>query len=296
MSTPSIQPARAVALETTLLVHGVPRDAAPALHARISDAIRASHADPALIGVIAGRPIVGMSDADLAAMLALDPPPIKLNTSNLGAAMARGMHGATTVSATVEIAAQAGIAFMATGGLGGVHRDYATHLDISADLLALARFPVAVVASGVKSLLDVAATREALESLGVPVVGYRTDHFPAFYQRIGVSGAGQPIGIDARFDDARALARFARHEIARTGRGLIIVNPVPAEHEIPQDIWEGWLAQAQSAVPGKAAGRDVTPAILARVHELSAGRTLRSNIELVVSNAALAGQLAATQP
>lgn len=296
MSTSSIQPARAVALETTLLVHGVPREAAQALHARIGDAIRASKADPALIGVIAGRPIVGMSDADLAAMLALNPPPIKLNTANLGVAFSNRLNGATTVSATVEIAAHAGIAFMATGGLGGVHRDYATHLDISADLLALARFPVAVVASGVKSLLDVAATREALESLGVPVVGYRTDHFPAFYQRTGVSGAGQPIGIDARFEDARALARFARHEIARTGRGLIIVNPVPAEHEIPQDIWEGWLAQAQSAVPGKAAGRDVTPAILARVHELSAGLTLRSNIELVVSNAALAGQLAATQP
>src|SRR5690606_10624096 len=138
---------------------------------------------------------------------------------------------ATTVSATMEIAAAAGLRLFATGGLGGVHRGYAQRLDISADLAALARFPVAVVCSGVKSLLDVESTREALESLGVPVVGFGTDRFPAFYRR------ASEAGVDARFDDPESLAAFLSQELARTGRAVVVANPIPAADEIAERDW-----------------------------------------------------------
>ena len=170
----------AVALETTLLVHGVPREAAGPLNIELGEIVSAHGSTPALVGVVAGVPTVGMTSDELDAMLRSERVE-KVNTANLGLAMHRGVHAATTVSATCELAARAGLRVFATGGIGGVHRGYGTRLDVSADLAALTRFPVAVVASGVKGLLDVVATREALETLGVPVVGFRTDAFCAFY-------------------------------------------------------------------------------------------------------------------
>ncbi len=155
-----------VALETTLLVHGVPREHGPGLAERLGDAVREGGARPAVVGIIGGRPIVGLLGEELAALCAAAEV-AKVNTANLGVVLHRRLHGATTVSTTVELAARAGVRFMATGGIGGVHRGYGQHLDISADLATLARRPVAVVTSGVKSLLDVRATREALETLGV---------------------------------------------------------------------------------------------------------------------------------
>jgi pseudouridine-5'-phosphate glycosidase len=276
-------PPHAVALETTLLLHGVPRHEAPALAARLTAAVREGGAAPVLVGIVSGRPTVGLTDGELAELLAAEQVE-KVNTANLGIVMHRCRHGATTVSATVGLAARAGVRFMATGGIGGVHRGYARALDISADLAALARTPVAVVTSGVKSLLDVRATREALETLGVPVVGYRTDSFPAFYVR------DTDIALDARFDDPADLAKYARTELARTGRGIIISNPCPAEHAMAPDEWEALLTRARQAAAG-ATGRDVTPTLLAQIHRLSGGTSLRANIALAESNARLAGVL-----
>lgn len=280
-------PHRAVALETTLLLHGVPRPSAAELARSLSEIVRAHGASPTLIALVHGRPTIGLTDAELAELLAAPYVP-KANTANLGVLIHRKQHAATTVSTTMELAASAGVRVFATGGLGGVHRGYAEHPDISADLTALTRFPVAVVSSGVKSILDVGATREALETLGVPVIGFRTDRFPAFYQR------ESQAGVDARFDDTEELASFVRQELARTSRGVLIVNPVPAEFEIAESKWRIWLDLAtKRAIQNGVAGRDLTPALLAGVHDLSGGETLRTNVELVKSNAGLASDLAA---
>lgn len=272
-----------VALETTLLVHGVPRSEGAALAAELAGIVKGQGARPAVIGVHRGRAIVGLSDGELAEMLAADSV-AKVNTANLGVAMHRGQHAATTVSTTMELAAAAGIRVFATGGIGGVHAGYGTHLDISADLAAFTRFPVAVVTSGVKSLLDVESTREALETMGVPVIGHQTDVFPAFYLR--ASGST----VDARFDDADELAEFVAAEMTRTGRGVVVANPIPVEEEIAVADWEKWIDEARRELGAR--GRDVTPQILARLHAISGGRTLRANLALVRANAALAARLA----
>lgn len=228
-----------------------------------------------------------LTSLDLSGML-VKPGVAKLNTASLGAAMAKVERGATTVSTTMELAAAAGVRVFSTGGLGGVHKHLDQRLDISTDLLAFTRFPVAVVTAGCKSILDVANTRELLETLGVPVIGYRCDRFPAFYRRDG------GVGVDARFDEIEPLARFVRHELARTCRGVVICNPIPAEHELAESQWNGWLAEAErQAVAGGATGRDVTPAVLGALHKVSGGATLKANIELVKHNVAVGAQLAA---
>lgn len=271
-----------VALETTLLVHGVPRARARGLAAELDSTVRVEGASPVFVGVVSGRAVVGLSGAELGELLDAERVP-KANTSNLGVLMHRGGHAATTVSATMELSAAAGVRVFATGGLGGLHHGLAERPDISADLGAFTRFPVAAVTSGVKSLLDVEGTRELLETLGVCVVGFRTDRFPAFYRR--ESGAG----VDARFDEVADLAKFVKSELARTGRGIVVANPVPPAFEIDLASWDRWLSEAQSTAAG---GRDVTPTVLGRLHEVSGGATLSANIELVKSNAALAGKLA----
>lgn len=282
---------KAVALETTLLVHGVPTGDAPGLARELAEAVRQAGAIPALVGIVSGRPIVGMTDDELATLLRSPGDVPKANTSNLGAILHRRSHGATTVSATMELAAAAGLRVFATGALGGVHKGFARTLDISSDLAALARYQIAVVTSGVKSLLDVAATREALETQGTPVVGYRTDDFPAFYQRSSPDGA---CGVDARFDDLDDLAAFVQSELARTGRGVVVANPIPREHELAAEDWRRWLAQAeQEAKEAGVSGRGVTPFILSRLHAISGGATLRANLVLAKENAAVAGAIAA---
>lgn len=272
-----------VALETTLLVHGIPVAEAPALNRELGEIIRANGAEPALIGVHHGVPVAGMTDGQLDDLLAADHVP-KLNSANLGVALHRGGHGATTVSATMEIAAGHGIRVFATGGLGGVHSGFGEHLDISADLAAFTRFPVAVVTAGVKSILDVASTREALETLGIPVIGWKTESFPAFYLR------ETDLAVDATFTDIEDLAGYVADELERTGRGIVIANPVPEADELSRGDWERWLAEARERTAG-AAGRDATPALLAALHELSGGETLRCNLALVRHNAAIAAQL-----
>ena len=275
-----------VALETTLLLHGVPPGAALALQADLAQDVTLGGGAPCLVGVVAGRPIVGMDDAELATLLSAGSVP-KANTSNLGVLLHQGSHAATTVSTTMELAAAAGVRIFATGGIGGVHQGYGTRWDISSDLAALARFPVAVVASGVKSILDVEATREALETLGVPVVGFGSERFPAFYQRQSAAG------VDATFHDVESLASFVEAELARTRRGVLITNPIAPEDEIPEAVFAGWLDRVRAMAEAKGVqGRGVTPFVLGHLHAISQGATLRANIALVRSNARLAGRLA----
>lgn len=278
----------AVALETTLPALGLPQGEGLPFNLELNRIIREQGAEPAAIGVLSGTPIVGMTDDELATLL--DGRPVaKANTANLGVLMHQRADAATTVSTTMELAALAGVRTFATGGIGGVHRGYGAHLDISADLAALARFPVAVVASGTKSLLDVTATREALETLGVPCVGFKTARFPAFYLR---ENPDAPSMLDARFDDPADLAACIAGELARTGRGVLVCNPIPQADEIDAAEWDRWLAEAQRAAAGSA-GRDITPAILGALHRISAGRTLSANLALVRANARLAGSIAA---
>lgn len=276
---------RAVALETTLLVHGVPKAVSAELAAELGAIVEGEGSTPALIGVLKGVPTVGMGMEQLREMLYADEVP-KANSANLGVYMNRGSHAATTVSTTMEIAAFAGLRVFATGGIGGVHHGYGTQLDISADLMAFTRFPIAVVTSGVKSILDVVSTREALESLGVTVAGFQTDTFPSFYLR------GSEAGVDVRFDDVDELADFVRLELARSGRGIVIANPIPVEHELEGGQWSKWLKKARKlAEADGVAGRDVTPALLGHLHEISEGKTLKANIQLVKSNARLASMI-----
>ncbi len=276
-----------VALETTLLCHGVPAETAPTLAKDLADIVRKHGASPALVGVFAGQPTVGLTDAELDEMLAADEV-LKANTANLGIPIHRKTHAATTVSTTMELAAAVGVRVFATGGIGGVHRDYGSNLDISSDLAALARLPVAVVTSGVKSLLDVISTREALETLGIPVIGFQTDTFPAFYLRDG------GCAVDARFDDPAEIARFVALELARTGRGIVIANPIPKDAELDGKQWEDWLEQATDIARKQgASGRNVTPAVLGLLHQVSSGKTLEANIALVRSNTDLAARIAA---
>lgn len=277
-------PTPRVALETALPVMGVPRNAAEGLFDDLGRIITDAGAEPATVGLLDGTPIVGMSRAQILTLV--DCPDVaKANTSNLGALIHNKRSAATTVSATIELAAGAGVRVMATGGIGGVHLG---RFDVSADLIALTRFPVAVVCSGCKSILDVAATREALETLGVPVLGFRTDEFPAFYLR------SSGLTVDARFDDEADLARFVATELSRTRRGLVVTNPIPEADAINPVIWSRWLAAASSRVAEIAAtGRDATPALLAALHEISAGATLRANLSLVRANAGLAARVAA---
>lgn len=282
-----------VALETTLLLHGVPQELGVSLFDELSKIVRDAGAEPRAMAVFNGKPVTNLSRCQLEAMLA-GPSASKINTSSMGVIAddawrgTRTQHGATTVSTTMELAAMAGIRVFATGGLGGVHKGYATQLDISADLMAFTRFPVAVVTSGCKSILDVMATREMLETLGVPVVGYQTSNFPAFYSR----DAG--CGVDARFDDAAELARYVRHELARTCRGVVVANPIPEADELGSAEFAGWLAAAEGEATARgASGRAVTPIVLNALHRLSGGRTLAANVALVKNNAKLAAELAA---
>ncbi|GAB5494965.1 MAG: pseudouridine-5'-phosphate glycosidase [Phycisphaerales bacterium] len=276
----------AVALETTILVHGLPKARAFEVADQLEQEVAHSNANPALVGVVNGAPTVGMTRDELQAFLDADHIE-KLNTSNLGHAMHSGVSGATTVSTTMELAEQAGIRVFATGGIGGVHQNYHERPDISADLFALTRHRVAVVTSGCKNILDIPATREMLETLGVTVIGYQTDTFPAFYQR------ETDLPVDARFDDPRELAAFVGYELARARRGIVIANPIPEQHEIPLSDWGSWLSQART-LPSvmNSTGRDATPALLGEVHRLSSGRTIEANIALARDNARVAGLIA----
>jgi len=277
-----------VALESTILTHGLPRPDNLALARRLEQVVRAGGAVPATVGVLDGQVHVGLTDPDLAA-LAERGDVLKLSVRDLAPAVATGRSGGTTVSATTRLAAGAGIAVFATGGLGGVHRGAATSRDVSADLDTLARTPITVVCSGVKSLLDVPATLEQLETLGVPVLGYRTDTFPGFY----LADAGLPV--DWRLDDPAAIARVVREHRALGGGGVLVVNPVPAAAALDPAAHDAALDAALAAADGAGVrGKAVTPFLLAELQHRLGPAAVAANVALVESNAALATRIALT--
>lgn len=277
-----------VALESTIISHGFPYPANVECALATEAAVREHGAVPATIAVLGGQPRVGLS-ADQIEYLATSGNIAKASRRDLGVLVARGDDGATTVAATMLIAALAGIRVFATGGIGGVHRGAQQTFDISADLLELARTSVCVVCAGAKSILDLGLTLEVLETHGVPVLGYRTDEFPAFYSR----GSGH--GVDARFETAEQIAEVmrARDELG-IGGGIVVANPIPEAHEIERDVLDMWTETALAeAVAQGVHGKDTTPFLLGRLHALSAGATEEANKQLVWSNAALAARIAA---
>ncbi len=276
-----------VALETTLVTHGLPHPEGLEVAMALEAAVAEGGAEPATIGIIDGRIRVGLEQAELE-RLATCGSAVKLNLSNLAAHVAAGNYGSTTVAATMLVAHQVGIRVFATGGIGGVHRDAAETGDVSADLTALARFPVAVISAGAKAVLDLPRTVELLETLGVPILGVGTDEFPAFYGR----ESGLPV--DRRLDDIGGLAAAVRtHFDLGIGTAVLVANPIPREHELPRTIWQPAIERALTEASDQGIrGRDVTPFLLDRLRTLTESASVFSNRALLVNNATLAGRLA----
>jgi pseudouridylate synthase len=270
-----------VALETTLVAHGFPPGEGVAVGAESERRVREAGAVPATIGVLDGSVRVGLTAEELERF---DATARKVGPRDLAACAAQGAVGATTVGGTLTVCRAAGIRFLGTGGLGGVHRGWeAGRLDVSADLAELARTQTLVVSSGVKSLLDVAATAEALETLGVPVLGFRTDELPLFYAARG----GPPVS--ARVESAAETTTIARAHWELGGGGLLLARPPDESLDDVEPLIEEALALAAER---GIAGQDVTPFVLSFLHERSGGATLRANRDLVVANAALAAAAA----
>jgi pseudouridine-5'-phosphate glycosidase len=274
-----------VALESTIIAHGLPRPENARIAREIEDAVRGAGAVPATIALLDGVVRIGLDDAALDAIATRDDI-AKCSARDLPLAAARRASGATTVAATAHLAARAGIRLFATGGLGGVHREAHETWDESADLVALSRTDVCVVCAGVKSILDVAATLERLETLGVGVAGYGTDAFPGFY--LADSGHPAPWRVDSPEEVAAALR--ARTELGIEG-ALVIANPL--DEQLDPELHERVLAEALAAAGREGVrGRDVTPFLLARFHQATGGESLRANVRLVLRNAELAARIA----
>ena len=265
-----------VALETSIVGQGLPAPHNLRAARGCETAIRDEGATPATVAVLDGRLRVGLSDADLERIASGS---VKVSSRDLGPSVVRRAAGATTVAATMRVAAMAGVRFLATGGIGGVHRGHPE--DQSADLEELARSPVAVFCAGAKIILDLRLTLERLESLSVPVLGYGIDEFPAFYSR----RSGCPVS--ARVDDAEGCASTLRASWDADGRGVVVAVPPPADLEGAEEMTLRAVAEIRDL-----SGPDVTPRLLARVAELSGGRSLDLNVDLVVNNARVAAQVA----
>ena len=276
-----------VALESTIITHGMPHPANVETARAVEAVIRQAGAIPATIVVLGGRIKVGLSDRELET-LAVTKEVLKLSRADLPYAIAQRRDGSTTVAATMICAALAGIDIFATGGIGGVHRGVEATMDISADLDELARTPVTVVCAGAKALLDLPRTLEYLETRGVPVIGYGVDDFPAFWSRR--SGLKAPL----RLDTPGAVAGLVRSKrMLGLDGGILVANPVPEAEEIPTAEMKDYIdAAVAEATRAGIAGKAVTPFILSRMVELTAGRSLTTNIALIKNNAALAAQVA----
>jgi pseudouridylate synthase len=276
-----------VALETTLVTHGLPHPEGIAAALALEEEVRESGATPATIGVLRGAIRIGLTHDELEE-LATAPGVCKTNLSNLAAVVASGGAGSTTVAATMFAAHANGIRVFATGGIGGVHRGAGESGDVSADLTALARLPVAVVCAGAKAILDLPRTLEMLETLGVPVLGLETDEFPAFYRR----SSGLPV--DRRVDSiAELAASVSAHVRLGLGTGVVVANPVPAADEMRPELYDRALATALADMQREGVrGRAVTPFLLARLSTLTAGESVRTNLALLRHNARVAGRLA----
>lgn len=276
-----------VALESTIISHGMPYPANVAMAREVEQIIREAGATPATIAVLHGVPRIGL-DADSLELLASDPGVRKVSIRDLPYVVARGEHGATTVASTMRLAALAGIEVFVTGGLGGVHRGASTSFDESADLTELSMTDVCVVSAGVKSILDIGLTLERLESLGVPVVGYATDEFPAFFTRS--SGFEVPL----RCDSPEEIAALMQAKWSMGLHGAVCVaNPIPTTDEIPHAEIDAIIDQALNDCTNQGiTGKNITPYLLGRIVELTEGRSLEANIALVRSNARLGAQIA----
>jgi pseudouridine-5'-phosphate glycosidase len=277
-----------VALESTIVAHGLPRPDNLRVAREIERTVRAEGAVPATIGMVGGVLTVGLDDAELTRLASSDGV-AKLSVRDLAVAAATGADGATTVAATSAVAARAGIGVFATGGLGGVHRLAAATYDESADLVTLARTPIAVVCAGVKSILDVGATLERLETLGVAVLGYATDRFPGFF----ITDSGHPLDwtVDSPEQVARVLAAQRAHGLH--GGAIVVANPLPADEQLDPALHDRVLADGldrldRDGVTGKA----VTPYLLAHFHSATQGASLRVNVRIILRNAALAARIA----
>ena len=270
-----------VALETTLVAHGFPPGEGVAVGLASEAAVRESGAVPATIGVLDGQIVVGLTETEFERF---DATARKLGPRDLAAAVVQGAPGATTVGGTLAVTAATGIRLMATGGLGGVHRGWPSPPDVSADLQALAHAQAFVVSSGVKSLLDVPATAELLETLGVPVLGWRTDELPLFY-----AAHGGPA-VSARVESAEEAARIAAAHWELRGGGLLLGRPPDESLDDIEPLIQRALANAEQQ---GVQGQSVTPFVLSFLHRESGGRTLRANRDLIVANARLAGEIAA---
>lgn len=276
-----------VALESTIISHGMPYPQNVEMAHEVEDIIREYGAMPATIGIIDGRPRIGLEAPDLE-LLATHSDVEKVSIRDLPIVVSQGRHGATTVAATMRLAALAGISIFVTGGLGGVHRGAERTFDVSADLTELSTTDVAVVSAGVKSILDIALTLETLETLGVPVVAYRSDEFPAFYSRS--SGYRAPQRLDTPHEIAALMQ--AKWRLGLRG-GVAIVNPIPDEDEIPADEIEVIIEQALADMEARGIhGKDATPYLLGRIVEITEGESLVANIALVKDNARLGAQIA----
>jgi pseudouridylate synthase len=278
-----------VALESTIISHGLPRPDNLRIAREIEAAVRAGGAVPATVAVVDGRPHIGLDDAALE-RVADDPEVTKVSVRDIAVIAARGGVGATTVASTAHLAARAGIRVFATGGLGGVHRGARETWDESADLTTISRTPVLVVCAGVKSILDVGATLERLETLNVGVLGYRTDQFPGFYLR----DSGRPVTWTATSPEFVAEILRAQDALGTAFYGLVLANPIGVDDELDRDLHdrtlEAGLAAADSA---GVRGKDVTPYLLEFFHRETKGASLRANVALVLSNARLAAEVAA---
>ncbi|WP_439378401.1 pseudouridine-5'-phosphate glycosidase [Amycolatopsis lexingtonensis] len=276
-----------VALESTILSHGLPPGRNLDVARRLERVVRDGGAVPATIAVLDGRVVVGLSPAELERVCAPDAGLDKLSLRDLGPAVGLGRSGATTVASTSALAAAAGIGMFATGGLGGVHVGAAQSWDVSADLGVLAKVPTVVVCSGVKSVLDIPATLEVLETNSVPVLGYRTDDFPAFYLR----SSGHAVGW--RVDDPKQAAAVVAAHRAYADSGVLLANPIPEASEMDKELHDRLLAEGLALVAERGVhGADVTPVLLEHFHTASDGVSIDANEALVLNNAKLAAEVA----
>jgi pseudouridine-5'-phosphate glycosidase len=276
-----------VALESTILSHGLPPGRNLDVAHRLERVVRDGGAVPATIAVLDGRVVIGLSPAELERVCAPDAGLDKLSLRDLGPAVGLGRSGATTVASTSALAAAAGIGMFATGGLGGVHVGAAQSWDVSADLGVLAKVPTVVVCSGVKSVLDIPATLEVLETNSVPVLGYRTDDFPAFYLR----SSGHAVGW--RVDDPKQAAAVVAAHRAYADSGVLLANPIPEASEMDKELHDRLLAEGLALVAERGVhGADVTPVLLEHFHTASGGVSIDANEALVLNNAKLATEVA----
>jgi len=276
-----------VALESTIITHGMPYPQNLEMAHQVEDAVRAEGAVPATIAIMEGRLCVGVSGDDLERLAREGHQAAKASRRDVAALLASGAMAGTTVATTMQIAALAGIHLFATGGIGGVHRGAAESFDISADLEELGRTPVTVVCAGAKSILDIAKTLEVLETNGVPVIGYGTDEFPAFWAR--QSGHR----TDRRLDDVAEIARLLAIQADLGLGGVLVANPIPEADALAPESIEARIAEALADAEARGiGGKDVTPFLLQRIFELTDGKSLTANIALVLNNARLAARIA----